>query len=341
MEAVARACHELRGPLTAARLGLAAPAGDELPSPGRLRAIDTELGRAALALDDLSGAGGGARRLWRLDRVDVRQVAAECVEAWQATAAAAGSSVRVGWSGEEAAVWGDRLRLAQALGNLVANAVEHGRGPVGVDVAVRGTTVRIEVSDHGPGLPRARRGAQATPAPGAGDPRPWPGHRRRRGRGTRRRTDLRAVTADGARLVLQLPLGPAGAGLRGLTPYIHTRTRSTSRAAGSTASRAPPSEHTPRTEPRVNCKPGPQNAGLHAFLHGCTSLRRTPSHPESPVMARDWRARGRGWARLWGNRCHLGCIVGESGILWASLPEPGWQGSSHPATRVLSFQDLV
>jgi hypothetical protein len=46
------------------------------------------------------------------------------------------------------------------------------------------------------------------------------------------------------------------------------------------------------------------------------------------------------WARLWGNRCHLGCIVGESGILWALLPEPGWQGSSHPATRVLSFQAL-
>ena len=62
MEAVARACHELRGPLTAARLGLTAPGGrDEAPSPRRLRAIDTELSRAALALDDLAGAAGGGR----------------------------------------------------------------------------------------------------------------------------------------------------------------------------------------------------------------------------------------------------------------------------------------
>src|SRR6202042_2996656 len=78
MEAVTRACHELRGPLTAARLGLAAPGGHESPSPGRLRAIDTELGRAALALDDLSGAGSGARRLWRVGRVDGLPVGGEC-----------------------------------------------------------------------------------------------------------------------------------------------------------------------------------------------------------------------------------------------------------------------
>src|SRR5947209_15090075 len=30
----------------------------------------------------------------------------------------------------------------------------------------------------------------------------------------------------------------------------------------------------------------------------------------------------------------MGCIVGESGLQWATHAEPGWQGSSHPATRV-------
>ena len=57
MEAVTRACHELRGPLTAARLGLqlGARAGDL--SADRLRAIDLELGRAGLALDDLGAVG--------------------------------------------------------------------------------------------------------------------------------------------------------------------------------------------------------------------------------------------------------------------------------------------
>ena len=209
MEAVARACHELRGPLTAARLGLAAPAGRELPSPRRLRAIDTELGRAALALDDLSGAGGGARRLWRLDRVDVSELVEDCAETWTASASAAGSAVRVGRSGAEAAVWGDRLRLAQAIGNLVANAIEHGRGPVDVHVTVRQAAVRITVSDDGPGLPAPVADLRRRP---------------RRGRGARGRgLAIAAEVAEahggalvsrpsqrGARLVLELPAAVQG-----------------------------------------------------------------------------------------------------------------------------------
>ena len=209
MEAVARACHELRGPLAAARLGLALPSGQTLPSPSRLRAIDTELGRAALALDDLSGTGGGPRRLWRLDRVDVRALVADCVEAWQASALAAGSAVAVGGSGAEAAVWGDRLRLAQAIGNLVANAIEHGRAPVGVDVAVRGGMVRVAVSDEGPGLPAPVAELRRRP---------------RRGRGTRGRglaiaaevaeahggALVSAPSQRGARLVLELPVAVPG-----------------------------------------------------------------------------------------------------------------------------------
>jgi signal transduction histidine kinase len=208
MEAVARACHELRGPLTAARLGLAAPAGQALPSPGRLRAIDTELGRAALALDDLSGTGGGARRLWRLDRIDVRGLMADCVEAWQASALAAGSTIEVGWSGEEAAVWGDRLRLAQAIGNLIANAIEHGRGTVQAGVVAHGATVRIAVSDDGPGLPEPVAELRRRPRRGRGA----------RGRGLAIAADVAeahggalvsAPSRGGARLVLELPVAPA------------------------------------------------------------------------------------------------------------------------------------
>jgi signal transduction histidine kinase len=214
MEAVARACHELRGPLAAARLGLSGPAAQEPPSPGRLRAIDTELGRAALALDDLSGGGGGARGLWRLDRVDVRALVADSVEAWQPSATAAGSELSVGRGGQEAEVWGDHLRLAQAIGNLIANAVEHGRGPVRVDVTVRGSIVRVAVCDDGPGLPapvaelrrRARRG------------------RGPRGRGLAIAADVAeahggvlvsAPSRSGARLVLELPAAARGQGSAG------------------------------------------------------------------------------------------------------------------------------
>ena len=52
MEAVARACHELRGPLAAARLGLELGVRVGELSPAQLRALELELGRASLALDD-------------------------------------------------------------------------------------------------------------------------------------------------------------------------------------------------------------------------------------------------------------------------------------------------
>jgi signal transduction histidine kinase len=212
MEAVARACHELRGPLTAARLGLALGSGAGELTPARLRAIDAELGRAALALDDLADAdaGGGAPRVRERRPVDVGQLVADSVEAWRASAAAAGTAVQLrghGGGGGGGVVWGDRARLAQATGNLIANAIEHGGGPVEVRVSIRELTTRIEVSDDGPGLP----------APVAELSR-----RARNGRGARGRGlaiaaavavahggRLAAAPSDrGARLVIELPVAP-------------------------------------------------------------------------------------------------------------------------------------
>src|ERR1700759_1542259 len=57
MEAVARACHELRGLLAAARLGLQLGVPGGGVSPAQLRALNLELGRASLALDDLAAGG--------------------------------------------------------------------------------------------------------------------------------------------------------------------------------------------------------------------------------------------------------------------------------------------
>jgi signal transduction histidine kinase len=217
-EAVARACHELRGPLTAARLGLSLQLRADEGSHDRLRAIDTELSRAALALDDLAVARRGdwtGPRLTAIERVDVSGLVADAVEAARGHAQAAGVGL---WPAERSAharsavgggaVWGDRLRLAQALGNLIANAIEHGGAAVRVTVATRGGTVRIEVCDDGPGLP----------APVAALAR-----RPRRGRGTRGRglaialavahrhggTIAAAPARAGARVVLELPAAAA------------------------------------------------------------------------------------------------------------------------------------
>jgi len=72
---------------------------------------------------------------------------------------------------------GDRLRLEQALGNLVENALSHGAGPVRLWAREAEGRVELHVSDAGPGfapefLPHAferfRRGDVARSAGGAG-----------------------------------------------------------------------------------------------------------------------------------------------------------------------------
>jgi signal transduction histidine kinase len=150
--AVAEACHELRGPLAAVSLGLALEGRKgRLPAAG-LRAIELELGLAAVALDDLEAAPRRARA--RLDGapVSLRALLEDSVEAWRAAAGVRGVELRLCWSGPDALVEGDQPRLAQATGNLIANAIEHGGGEVEVSGRLGRDLVRIEVSDEGPGL---------------------------------------------------------------------------------------------------------------------------------------------------------------------------------------------
>jgi len=210
MESVARACHELRGPLTAARLGLQLGASTGELSAARLRAIDLELGRAALALDDLDTAGRRRLPTWRTpEPVDMSELVSDSVEALRPAATTRGVELRISWAGASPAVWGDRLRLAQATGNLIANAIEHGGGVVSVRGWGEPGRVRIEVIDAGPGLP----------APVAELARRPHGGRGARGRGLAIATGIvtghggwlaAAPCARGARLVVELPASRAG-----------------------------------------------------------------------------------------------------------------------------------
>jgi signal transduction histidine kinase len=214
MASVARACHELRGPITAARLGLELGARPGALSPARLRALDQELGRAALAIDDLADTGASGRPPATWGEVDLGGLLVDSIEAWGPYASCRGATLDLRWGGSPVSVQGDRLRLAQAFGNLIANAVEHGRGSIEVRVGAAvpaAGMVRVEVCDNGPGLPAgvaelARRGRRTRSAHGHGlavAAAVAASHGGRLGS---------APSECGARVVLELPVATAARG---------------------------------------------------------------------------------------------------------------------------------
>jgi signal transduction histidine kinase len=216
MASVARACHELRGPITAARLGLELGTRPGALSPARLRALDLELGRAALAIDDLADVRARRRPRSAWDEVELRGLLNDSIEAWRSYASFRGTTLELRWGGGAVFLRGDRLRLAQAFGNLIANGIEHGRGVVEIRVAavmpVRGAgAVRVEICDDGAGLPApvaelARRGRRSRGAHGHGlvvAADVATAHGGRLGS---------APSERGARVVLELPVAADGRG---------------------------------------------------------------------------------------------------------------------------------
>ena len=150
MEAVTRVCHELRGPLTAAQLGLELGSRSLTLSADQMRAIHSELGRATVALDDLAAARQNRRAP---ERLDLAVLLAESVAAWRPVANRAGVGIDLQVAADLPRVDGDRRRLCQATGNLIANAIEHAGRSVCVRASWRSERIRIDVIDDGPGLP--------------------------------------------------------------------------------------------------------------------------------------------------------------------------------------------
>ena len=163
--------------------------------------------RAGLALEDLDSAPRGRRAQECAEPLDVRALLDDAVEAWRPLASALAAELHFDPAGPRLVVRADRLRLTQAVGNLVINALEHGAGPVRLRAHATRTHVRVEVRDHGPGLPGAG-GALA----GGGE------HAGRRGHGLAiaarvvARHGGRLLTAPvsaGACVVLELPRADA------------------------------------------------------------------------------------------------------------------------------------
>ncbi len=148
--ALNEALHELRRPLQA--LALAPAGGSEEGS-----AIAGSVQMAATALERLEREINGEAPLPDRERISVRPLLDAAVGRWRARAALAGGSLSLDRRAEEATVEGDRCEIAQAIDNLIVNAIEHGGPEIAVGASIRRDRVRIAVLDSGRGSRSASR----------------------------------------------------------------------------------------------------------------------------------------------------------------------------------------
>jgi signal transduction histidine kinase len=167
--ALAREMHELRGSLTAARLAVDLMPVLDLDRPAVCKAASTELERSYYALGEFEdllhakllpmphvGPDQAASIRSRRQRIDARQELERLALIWAEAARRNGRGFSFSWEGPEHGVManGPQRRFAEVMANLLANAIRHGGGDVRVVARMRSDSLRIEVSDDGPGLAR-------------------------------------------------------------------------------------------------------------------------------------------------------------------------------------------
>jgi two-component system OmpR family sensor kinase len=153
---VADASHELRTPVAVLKTELEAAlrTGDYGPEvrEALVAAVEECDHLAHLAEDLLVMARSEDGRLpIRVERLRAQPLLAGVRERFVDRATERGRRVRVDAS-EELVLWADPMRLRQALGNLVDNALRHGDGDVLLRARAATAGVELEVADEGPGF---------------------------------------------------------------------------------------------------------------------------------------------------------------------------------------------
>jgi two-component system, OmpR family, sensor kinase len=154
---VSEASHELRTPLaslkTELELALRHPrTADELRAA--VTSAAEEADRLALLADDLlvlARSDEGELRL-HAEPVDVRELLQTVARRFAARIDESGRALTVA-APEGLVVTGDRVRLEQALGNLVDNAIRYGDGEIRLEARRSDGSVELLVSDDGGGFP--------------------------------------------------------------------------------------------------------------------------------------------------------------------------------------------
>jgi signal transduction histidine kinase len=128
LEFVARAEHELRGPATALALACERMRRDAAAARHAV-VLEAQLERLRAGLEDLAAARHGRRAAGGpVSPVELDPFVRAAVEPWRAAL----RRCSLDWRAGAATALADRGRLAQALGNLLANSAEHGTGELDV-----------------------------------------------------------------------------------------------------------------------------------------------------------------------------------------------------------------
>ena len=155
--------HDLRTPVS--RLRAAAQAAAESTDPaeqeellaGVIRQSDMlmRILGAVLEISRSEALTGRNQFTW----FDTRDLADKLAEMYEPLAEEAGAALRYDKPREPMLLFGHRQLLAQAVSNLIENAIRYaaGGGEIRVGVKRDDNRMRVEVSDRGPGIPSERR----------------------------------------------------------------------------------------------------------------------------------------------------------------------------------------
>jgi signal transduction histidine kinase len=162
-EFLSRVSHELRTPFNAV-LGFAQILEMDDLTDDQRESVEQIIRAGRHLLDlinevlDIGRIESGALSL-SVEPVELRELAGEALDLVRGMAAERAIELRVDLhEAEDTYVMADRQRLRQVLVNLLSNAVKYNRPEAATTLSSRedGSTVRIEVTDAGPGIPHDR-----------------------------------------------------------------------------------------------------------------------------------------------------------------------------------------